>query len=119
MQEKVTVNRSENAMKVILRILAYALILASWFGIAAALWSFVNSLEYYGIFDRRVFIDAGLGYYGLLSFGIASSAVILAVKGGLKSNKSIFRIFKITLLVSMFFIVPMLLSMVIFLFNSI
>lgn len=103
----------------ILLILAWFSLLASWFGLAAASKNFIRAIQDYGILDARTFLDAGFGYYGLISFGVASVAVLFAVQGKLKSDKRLFQIFKVTFFLSLFFLTPVLFSMLIFLMSQV
>jgi len=117
MQEEVGMSGVTRTYKGILLLLAWLFLCASWFSLAIASRDFATAVQDYGILDTRTFLDAGFGYFGLLSFGMSSMAVILSVKADLKSNQKLFRLFKVTFFVSIFSLVPILFSIVSFLLS--
>lgn len=114
MQEKTTLSKMSVIYKGLVSGLAWLLVFMAWIGIVAASRSFVVAAKDYGVLDTRTYLDAGLGYYGLFSFGLAAIAVLFAVKGNLKSDPRLFRFFRLTFLTSILFLIPILLSMVMF-----
>jgi hypothetical protein len=118
MQEEKLVNTAATIYRDIVRVLAWVLLFVSWVGLGTATSYFVRAVQSYGLLDARPYLDAGLGYYGLFSFGIASLAVILAVKGGFGLSRGPFRLFKLTLVVSIFFIMPIPFSMIMAMLGS-
>ncbi len=117
MQEEVGMSGVAKTYKGVLLLLAWLFLCVSWFGLAIAFKGFVKAVQDYGILDARTFLDAGFGYFGLLSFGMSSIAVMFYVKADCKSNQKLFRLFKLTFFVSIFFIAPMLFSIVVFLLS--
>lgn len=115
MQEEVGMSGVARAYKGMLLLFAWLFLWASWFGLAIASRYLVTSVQDYGILDTRTFLDAGFGYFGLLSFGMSSMAVIFSVKANFKSSPRLFRLFKVTFFVSIFFFIPILFSIVLFL----
>ena len=117
MQKEVGMSGVAKAYKSVLFILAWLFLCASWFSLVIAFRDFFIAVQNYGILDARTFLDAGLGYFGLLSFGLSSMAVIFSVKADCKSNQILFRLFKLTFFVSIFFLASMLFSIVVFLLS--
>ena len=117
MQEKTTMNSVWKAYKGMLFTLAWVFLFISWFTLIIALRNFIEAAQNYGVLDARIFLDAGFGYFGLFSFGLASIAVILAAKSGLKWDQKLFRFFNATFLVSIVFLTPTLFSLVVFLLS--
>jgi hypothetical protein len=113
MQEK-TVNGASRAYSGMFVTLAWLFMFTSWFCLGIASKDFVTAAQDYGVLAARTFLDAGVGYFGLFSFGTASIAMIFARRGGKLDQKS-FQIFRITLLISILFLTPILFSMVAFL----
>lgn len=89
-------------------VLAFITLAFSWLGFVLALKDFVTAVTNQGIFWG--FISAGFGFFGLLAFGAASVALLLAVKANLKERVKVFLLFKVTLFCSLVFLVPILLS---------
>lgn len=114
MQEK-AVNGASRAYRGMFVTLAWLFMFASWLCLGIASRDFFTAAQDYGVLDARTFLDAGVGYFGLFSFGTASIAMIFARKGGLKSDQKSLQIFRITLWVSIVFLTPILFSMVAFL----
>jgi hypothetical protein len=116
-QEEKTMTGIASVFRQMLVILAWAFLTTSWFGIVAALRSFVMANRDYGFLKAETFLDAGFGYYGLSAFGAAAVAVLLAARGYAGPKQRRFLLFKLTFLLSLLFLVPMLYSMVAFLVN--
>ena len=117
LREKEEVITMEKAYKFVTLSLALLFLGASWAMLYLASRYLAISVQSHGVLDTRTLLDAGVGYFGLFSFGISSLAVIFAVKAGLKPNKKIFRLFKVTFFVSILFTVPMLFSVLLYLLS--
>ena len=116
MQEKETINSVSDIYGRLIRVLAWLLLFVTWAGLVAATKSFLGAAIEHGLFEPKTFLDAGFGYYGLFSFGLAALAVLLGAKRGIIRTRT-FKIFKVTFLVSIFFLVPVLFSVVMYLLS--
>ena len=117
MQEKTTVNAVSSLYKQFVRMLAWLLLFSSWLCLVSATKSFVTAVQEYGVLNSKTYLDAGFGYYGLFSFGLAAAGVLAAIKGNMKTNGVLFRFFKITFFASICFLAPTLFAMLTFLFS--
>lgn len=113
MQEEKSVNAATRIYEGMFRIVAWVFLFASWLGLGVAISCFFRAAQSYGILDIRAYLDAGLGYYGLFSFGLAALATIAAVKGGISIQHGILRLFKLTFFLSIFFVMPTLFSLIV------
>lgn len=97
---------------------AWVFLLASWFLLVAASRSMLVAMDTLRLFDWNVLLDAGFGMYGLLGFGMASVAVLLASGVIDRSKRWLFQLFKITQLISLTFLFPTFVATVAFLLRT-
>ena len=115
MQEKETIGYMKRFILAITYILMWGLLALTWSCFVLAALGMIDAIDNYGLLSLKVLMDARLGYYGLFSFGLASCAVLLANKTGLRSNIVRFRVFKVTFFISLIFFMPTIFSILIFL----
>lgn len=118
MQEGESVNALSTSIRRLRIVGAWVFLLASWLLLIAASRSALVAVDALGLFDWNVLLDAGFGMYGLLGFGMASVAVLLASSVIDRSKRWLFQLFKLTQLISLTFLLPTFVATVAFLLRT-
>jgi hypothetical protein len=93
----------------LLVVLACVLIVAAWVGVVLAIVTFFEVFIDIGGGVKDAALNSQVAYFGILSFGLSSCAVILIGRSGIKIKYKILLLFKLTFFVSAVLVIPVIL----------